>query len=402
MKKLFVILVLLLAAVFAFAGGGSQGSAPAASGGADDSWNSSPTVRLGVAVTLSGTQSNPGIQSHRGMEIAVEQINAAGGINGKRVEVFEYDDKGQPAEALKAVTRLIEQDKVHAIWGPLSSNSMMGSGEYIQDAGVPAMGPAVGIVWLAQGWDYIFRATANSRIQTETAFDFMKKKGYKNIGYFNINEEYGNNSVKDMDTLVNKDGTIKVTVREMYKDGDTDFTAQSVKIAQANPDCLYVVAWSNDCGQLIKQLRAAGYDKPVFGDNSFTAKPLRDIAGPASNNCFLTAAYILPDKVEDIDTSPAFARPVINQYLKYYVKKYGGLPNEDNAYRSYDGVSVILKAIGNAKSLRGDKIRDAIHAISDHEGNIGVMNFARFPNGECVDKVNVWEIKDSQVIPCNY
>jgi branched-chain amino acid transport system substrate-binding protein len=220
------------------------------------------------------------------------------------------------------------------------------------------------------------------------------------MGYFSINEEFGNNFIKDMDAQIARDGNvISATVQEKYKDGDTDFTAQCIKIKQADPDCLFVASWSNDAGQLIKQIRAAGYDKPIYGDTAFSAAPVRQIAGVATNNCFFANAYVLPDSPADIDTNPSFAGKSINGYLKAYVAKYGDVPKEDNAYRSYDAVNIFAKAIGNAKSLKGSAIRDAIHAISDYEGILGTMNYARFPNGECVDEVAMWEIKDGKVIP---
>jgi branched-chain amino acid transport system substrate-binding protein len=402
MKKALTLCLLLLVGALAFAGGKSESAASGStdSNGFDSSWNNSPTIKIGVAITLTGTQSNPGKHSEQGVDIAVEQINAAGGINGKRVEVIKYDDRGQPAEALKAITRLIEQDKVHAIMGPLSSNSVMAVGEYVNDAEVPAIGVAVGIVWLAQGWDYYFRASANTGTTADTIFKTIKASGAKTMGYFSINEEFGNNFIKDMDTLIANDGNaITATVQEKYKDGDTDFTAQCVKIKQADPDCLFVASWSNDAGQLIKQIRAAGYDKPIYGDTAFSAAPVRQIAGAATNNCFFANAYVLPDSPADIDTNPSFAGKAINGYLKAYVAKYGDVPKEDNAYRSYDAVNIFAKAIGNAKSLKGSAIRDAIHAISDYQGILGTMNYARFPNGECVDEVAMWEIKDGKVIP---
>ncbi|MDR2433586.1 MAG: ABC transporter substrate-binding protein [Treponema sp.] len=402
MKKLLIVAVLLLACVSLFAGGRGQSAVPdsTASDGFDASWNASPTIKLGVAITLTGTQSNPGKHSEQGVDIAVEQINAAGGIHGKKIELIKYDDKGQPAEALKAITRLIEQDKVHIIMGPLSSNSVMAVGEYVNDAEVPAIGVAVGIVWLNQGWTYYFRSSANTGVTATTLFKTIKESGAKTMGYFNINEEFGNNFIKDMDGLIAADGNkIAVTVQEKYKDGDTDFTAQCVKIKQADPDCLFVASWSNDAGQLIKQVRAAGYDKPIYGDTAFSAAPVRQIAGAATNNCFFANAYVLPDSIADIDTNPSFAGKAINGYLKAYVAKYGDVPKEDNAYRSYDAINIFAKAIGNAKSLKGSDIRDAIHAISDYDGILGRMNYARFPNGECVDEVAMWEIKDGKVIP---
>ena len=402
MKKVVMsVFFVLLTTALVFSGGGGDKASAAAPGadGFDPSWHASPTVKLGVAITLTGTQSIAGRSSERGMELAVEELNAAGGIHGKKIEVFKYDDKGLAAEALTVITRLIEQDKVHAIFGPLSSNSTMGVGAYVQDAGVPAIGPAVGIIWLAQGWNYYFRATANSQIQTITAYNTIKKNGWTKVAFLNINEEYGNNSAKDMDDLLAKDPAINKIAHELYKDGDTDFTAQCLKIKNANPDVLFMVAWSNDCGQIVKQLRAAGYDKPIFGDNSFTAKPLREIAGPASNNCFMTAAYILPDSMDEVNTSPSFSGAVINNFLKAFVRKYNELPIEDNCYRSYDGVRAMAKAIENAKSLKGAHIRDALLKISGLESNIGKMDFARFPNGECVDAVKTWKIENGRVLP---
>ena len=402
MKKVVLsVLFILLTTALIFAGGGGDkpGTTATAADGFHPSWHASPTVKLGVAITLTGTQSNPGRASERGMELAVEELNAAGGIHGKRIEVVKYDDMGQPAEAIKVITRLIEQDKVHAIWGPLSSNSTMAVGAYVNDAQVPAIGPAVGVVWLRQGWKYYFRATANTFSLVEGAYDLLKKDGIKTIAYFNINEEYGNNSVKDMDSFLDKDNNINVIARELYKDGDTDFTAQCVKIRAANPDAVYMVAWSNDAGQIIRQLRAAGYDKPIYGDNAFTARPVRQIAGDASNNCFFTAVYVLPDTPEEIDSNPSFSGRVINHFLKAYLKKYGELPIEDNAYRAYDGIRVIAKAIENAKSLRGPDIRDAIHAISGFEGCIGIMNYAAFPNGECVSGARGWKMENGKVLP---
>lgn len=361
--------------------------------------SNSDTVKIGVAVTLTGTQSGPGKDSERGAQIALEEINAVGGINGKKVELIVYDDKGKPDEALKVITRMIEQDQVHAIFGPLSSNSTMGVGEYVNDSKIPAVGPAVGVVWLNQGWDYYFRATSNSYWLTEGCFNMMKKDGIKTTAFFNINEEYGNNSVADMQKLLDEDGSISVLAKEMYKDGDTDYTAQCAKIVAADPDSVFVVAWSNDCGQIVKQLRQAGYDKPIYSDNSFTAAPVREIGGEAASNCFLTAAYLLPDSIEDIDSNPAFSGTEINNYLHKYVEKYNELPVSDNTYRSYDGIHVISRAIQDAKSLTGEDIKNALHAISDYKGLVGTMNYAKFDNGECIDTVNWYKIEDGKILP---
>lgn len=411
MTKKSLKLFICLSLVFALAACGSSTAtensvaAPAgdsntavADGEFDPSWNDSDTVKIGVAVTLTGTQSGPGKDSERGAQIALEEINAAGGINGKPLELIIYDDKGKPDESLKVITRLIEQDGVHAVFGPLSSNSTMAVGEYVNDSQIPAIGPAVGVVWLQQGWEYYFRATSNTYWLTEGCYQMMDEDGIKTVAFFNINEEYGNNSVKDMKDLMDAGG-MELLVSETYKDGDTDFTAQCAKIVAADPDCVFMVAWSNDAGPLLKQLRQAGYDKPVYSDNSFTAAPVREIGGDAANNSFITAAYLLPDSIDDIDTNPAFSGERLNHYLHAYVDKYGELPVSDNTYRSYDAIHVLARAIGDAKSLKGSDIRDALHAISDFEGCVGTLNYAAYDNGEGIASVNKYKIEGGKILP---
>ena len=124
---------------------------PAADTQLDPSLANASAIKVGVAITLTGPQSSVGRESDRGIDLAVKEINDAGGIYGKKLEVIKYDEKGDPQESLKVVTRLIEQDKVNVIFGPLSSNSMMAVGEYVNSAKTVTMGPAVGVVWTNQG-----------------------------------------------------------------------------------------------------------------------------------------------------------------------------------------------------------------------------------------------------------
>lgn len=366
----------------------------------DPSWYESDVIRIGVAVSLTGTQSGPGIDSYRGAQLALEYIMAQGGIHGKPVELIVYDEAGRADEALRVITRLIEQDNIHALFGPLSSNSVMGVGEFVNDSRMPAIGPPVGVVWLAQGWEYYFRATANSFLLVEGLYNMMLEDGIESVAVFYINDEFGINSARDFVALNEQGGEpFNLVADETYRDGDTDFTAQVARIVAADPDAVFMIGWSNDLGPIMRQLRAGGFDGPVYGDNGFTAAPVREVGGEAANNVFLTAAYLLPDTIDCIDTNPAFAGEQINNYLHAYVEKFGELPVSDNTYRSFDGIRIIARAIHDARSLNGTHIRDAIHAISDFEGTIGTMNFAAFPNGEAVDSVSWFQIVDGVIIP---
>lgn len=409
MKKIMALLLtIVLALTMTACGGGRTGgdstggsqspkSSDAPAQETDTSLADAKEIVIGAAITQTGGQSAVGVESQRGFEIAVNEINEAGGIAGKQIRTIIYDDQATPEASLKAVTRLVEQDQVHAIFGPMSSNSMMAVGEYLNDAEMVTVGPAVGVAWLRQGWDYIFRSTSNSYIQTVQAVEILKSLDVKTLGIYNINEEYGNNSKIDMQNLIEEQGLdIEIVVEEVYKDGDTDFTSQSVKLAQANPDVVFVVAWANDCGSIIKQLRQAGYSGPVVGDNSFPGLPIREVAGDAANNVYCTAAYILPDTYEEIDANPSFSEPMMNAFLHSYFDTYGELPTNDNCYRSYDAVYIIKEAIEAAQSLESAKVRDALASIHDFPRLVGVMDY-RDNDGEGIFNSKMFYLEDGKI-----
>ena len=372
-------------------------SALAADGQIDPSLANASEIKLGVAITLTGPQSSVGRESERGIELAVKEINDAGGILGKKFQVIKYDEKGDPQESLKVVTRLIEQDQVNVIFGPLSSNSMMAVGEYVNNAKTVTMGPAVGVVWTNQGWDYVFRCTSNTYMQCVQAADLIEKQGYKKIAIFNINEEYGNNSRKDIIALLEKKNIgIQIVANEVYKNGDTDFTSQSVRIANSGADCVFLVGWANDCGSLLKQIRRSGFEGPIVGDNSLPGLPVREVAGSASDDVYCTAAYILPDTVAEIDTNPSFTSPMINKFLHAYYKEFKELPTNDNCYRSYDGIYIIAEAIKNAKSIKSADIQKALSNIDNFDRIAGVFSYVG-NHGEGIYTVNVYRFVDGKV-----
>lgn len=367
MKKSFVLMMLL--AVFAL--GALPNTASAGTAAAPDkSWEEAKTVKIGVALYLTGPGAQMGIDSRRGHDIAIKE--AGGKINGKPIELVVYDEKGNPAEAMKAVTRLINQDKVNAIYGPQLSNSIFAVGPTIEAAKVPLMGGAVGATWTRQGWTYIFRPVVNTYYTNLESLKLFKRLNAKKVAFFHINDEFGIGSTKDMAELLEKAGGYEIVAHETHKAGDQDFTGQCAKIVQSGADVVFVVVLSNDAGPVMKQLRKAGFNKPVIGDTSFSAKPVREIAGSAANGVYFTAPYILPDTKDDIKN---FKNPLLQKYLETYFADYKEAPMSENTYRAYDGMKILMKAFANAKSVEGPKVRDAIENIDDYEGLGGKFNF---------------------------
>lgn len=359
---------------------------------ADQSWEQAKAVKIGVALYLTGPGAQMGIDSRRGQDIALKE--AGGKIDGKPVELVVYDEKGNPAEAMKAVTRLINQDKVHAIYGPQLSNSIFAVGPTIEAAKVPLMGGAVGATWTRQGWTYIFRPVVNTYYTNLEALKLFKRLNAKKVAFFHINDEFGIGSTKDMVELLEKAGGYEIVARETHKAGDQDFTGQCAKIVQSGADVVFVVVLSNDAGPIMKQLRKAGFTKPVIGDTSFSAKPVREIAGSAANGVYFTAPYILPDTKDDIKN---FKNPLLQKYLETYFADYKEAPMSENTFRAYDGMKILMKAFAKAKSVEGPKVRDAIESIDDYEGLGGKFNF-KGAKGDGIKASSFFVIRDGKVM----
>ena len=399
MKKglVFILAMITLAAVLVMAGcgGSSPATAPAkdaTAAGGDKTWEEAKTVKIGVALYLTGPGAQMGIDSRRGIDLALKEID--GKINGKPVELIMYDEKGVPAEAMKAVTRLITQDKLNAIYGPQLSNSIFAVGPTVEQAKIPLMGAAVGASWTRQGWTYVFRPVVNTYYLGLESLKLFKKLNVKKVAIFHINDEFGIGFKKDMVEMLEKAGGYEIVAVETHKPGDQDFTGQSAKIVQSGADTVFLAVLSNDAGPIVKQLRKAGFTKPLIGDTSFSAKPVREIAGDAANDVYFVAPYVLPDTKEDIKN---FKDPQIQKFLEAYFAEYKEAPMSENTYRAYDGMKILIKAITNAKSLDGTKIRDSIENIDDYVGLGGKFNF-KGAKGDGIKTANLFVIKNGKVL----
>lgn len=358
--------------------------------GFDKSWHDAKTIKIGMAIALTGPNAQLGIDAKRGAEIALKDIDSK--INGKPIELIVYDEKGTPEQSMKAVTRLIEQDKVNVIYGPTLSNSIMAVMPTAEAAKTPLIGAAVGAGWTKQGWKYVFRPVCNTYYQLVESKRVFKKLGVKKVAIFNINDEYGNGSKNDVIKILEAEGGYTVAATETYKTGDQDFTGQIAKIIQSGADTVYMAVLSADAGLFVKQLRKAGYNKPLIGDNTWSAKAVREVGGDAANDVYFTAPYVLPDTAEDIKS---FESPIMKKFLTTYFADYKEAPLSDNTYRAYDGFKVLFKGIEKAKSLDGTKIMETIQNINDYEGLGGKFNY-QGANGDGIKTARIFVIKSGK------
>lgn len=298
-----------------------------------------------------------------GILLAAEEINALGGILGKKIRVITYDTKGDPTEAINAYNRLVDLDKVVAVLGPPTSNVGIPLAPIAERKKVPVIGDFMderATTHSGGVWNFMFLTEPSCSEQAEIAASYALKelKLSKFAVIYNKANSYSvKMAIPFMAYVIKHGGEILIT--ETYLFGDTEFRAQCTKIKNASPEAVFVPGYVKDNALIAKQLRGIGVDVPIIGNNSWYV-PLIELAGPAANN-----TYFPNNMATDI--------PRFQDFMKLYEKRFGMEPLI-HACMGYDNMNILAKAIKKAGKLDPIAIKDAIEQ-TDHVGVTGRIKF---------------------------
>jgi len=373
MKRISILLVIVL--MFAIFAGCSK---PAAT--------NENEIRIGINYELSGDVATYGQSSVEGIELAIEQINAAGGINGKLLVPVKYDSKSEPAEATSIATKLMTQDGVVAVLGPATSGSFKATIPVAQKYKIPvASGSATAddVTVDASGVkEYAFRICFNDSYQgtamAKYALNNLSKK--KAVVIMDSSSDYGKGLAENfIKTFEAGGGTI--VAQEAYVAKDTDFNAILTKIKGKDFDVIFIPGYYNEAGLIIKQARQQGIDVPILGADGFDSPKLLELAGAeALNNVYFSNHYSSLDK-----------SPVVVDFIEKFKAKYNKEPDAFNAL-GYDLAMFVADGIKRAEKLDGESIKNALEATTNFEGVTG--SFSIDENHNPVKAVVVIELKD--------
>ncbi len=309
----------------------------------------SKTFNLGGVGPVTGEAATFGASTHNGIDLAVAEWNAQGGVLGKQIKLAFADDKGDPAEAATVYTKLLEQDKVSAIVGTVMSKCSLAGAPICQNAKVPMISPTSTNPKVTQVGDFIFRACFIDPFQgtvgAKFAFDELKAK--KAACLFDV----GNDYTKGLSEFFKAKFTAlggEVTGFEGHATGTTDFKAQLTKILATKPEVLYVSDYYNDAALVAKQARELGFKGPLIGGDGWDSPKLVEVGGSAVEGCFFTNHYAKDD-----------TRPVVQDFVKKYKAKYNDDPDA-LACLAYDATNLMLDAVKRAGKPDGSAIRDAL------------------------------------------
>jgi branched-chain amino acid transport system substrate-binding protein len=330
----------------------TTGSAPADTG----------TILIGEVGSLTGAQATFGISTRNGIDLAIKEANAAGGVKGKKLVVRVYDDQSKPEEAAQAATRLITQDKVVLILGEVASSNSLAMAEKAQSAGVPMITPASTNPTVTEKGDYIFRVCFIDPFQGFVMAKFVRENlKAEKAAILQDNKSAYSIGLTDVFTRKFTEMGGKVVATESYSQGDTDFRAQLTAIKKTKPQVIYVPGYYSDVGVIGRQARELGLTVPMTGGDGWDSEKLFELAGNSLEGSYFSNHY-----------SPDNPDPKVQKFISDYKAAYGGVPDALAAL-GYDAAKVAIAALEKAKDLSGPSIRDAIAQTKDFSGVAGTI-----------------------------
>ncbi|AHN23792.1 ABC transporter substrate-binding protein [Lysinibacillus varians] len=393
LKKFGSLLVAssLLAGVLAGCGAGDSGTS---SGGGSSSGGSKDgdTIKIGANLELSGNVASYGSSIGLGAELAVKEINDAGGIDGKKIELIKVDNKSENSEATAAAIKLATQDKVVAMMSPATSGNTIATVQIANDNKIPLVGAAATAPNVTVNDDgsvneYAFRTCFIDPFQGIVAANFATGElKAKNVAIFADNaSDYAKGLAKSFkDTIAENGG--KVVKEEAYVAKDTDFRTQLTNIKSSNPDFIFIPGYYEEVGLIVKQAREMGITVPLMGADGWDSPTLVELAGAdALNNTYITNHY----SAEDPDQK-------IQDFVKAFKAANGDkAPDAFNAL-GYDTVYYIADAIKRAGSTDGEAIKKALAETKDLSLVTGT--FSVDENHNPIKTATVLEFKDGKQV----
>jgi len=376
MKKILSILLLIVLTTTLISGCGGSSNAN--------------EIKIGINYELSGDVASYGKASVDGIELAIEEINSKGGIDGKMIKAVKYDNKSDKSLATTLATKLMTQDKVVAVLGPATSGAFKATiPEALKNKVVVATGSATaeGVTSDESGVkEYAFRICFSDLYQGTAMANYALKNmsATKAVIIMDNSSDYGKGLAENF-TKTFEAGGGKIVATEAFVGGDTDFNAILTKIKGQDFDVIFIPGYYNEAGLIIKQARAQGIKTPILGADGFGAPELVELAGAdALNDVFFSSHFSSLDK-----------DPSVIGFIESFKAKYGKEPDQFAAL-GYDLAMFVADGIKRAGSTDTTAIKDALAATKDFRGVTGT--FSMDENHDPVKAVVVVEIQNGEYV----
>ncbi len=342
-------------------------------------------IPIGFFAPITGPAAADGASAKNAVELGLKEVNDAGGINGKKINLIIYDDRLNPQEAVAIANKLIEKDKVIGVVSGSYSGPTRVTAPIFQKAGIPMVaGYAVhpDVTWDPKEKrpnDFCFRNGFLGEIEGAAAAEFaVKNLKAKKVSLIFMDNDFGRAISSGFAERAEKLGT-RVLTKQMYKfPGEKDFRPYLTRIKEGNPDLIFAAGYYNEAASIVRQAKELGVTSKIMGEEGFDSPKFLEIAGPAAEGVVIATNLDRDDP-----------RPLVQNFLKNYRKAY----NEDAdmvGASSYDAFMILVNAIKKA-GTDPKAIQKALLETKDYNGLTGKIS--RFVQGEVVKPVQIQVVK---------
>jgi branched-chain amino acid transport system substrate-binding protein len=320
-------------------------------------------IVVGHVASMTGDTATFGRSADQGMRMALEKINAAGGVLGRPVELVTEDDRSVTEEARTAAQKLIQRDQVVALLGEVASSRSLAAAPEAQRAKVPMISPGSTNPKVTEVGDYVFRACFidpfQGAVMARFAIEDLHAKRLAIL--FDFKQDYSVGLADFFRETATKLGA-EIVADERYTSGDIEFRAQLTTIRAAKPDAIFVPGYYTELGLIAKQARELGLDVPLLGGDGWDSEKTIEIGGEAVEGYYFSTHY-----AADSDS------PRVQAFVLEFQTKYGATPDAMAAL-GYDTAQILADALARAGTTDGAKLRDAVAATAGFEGVTGKIS----------------------------
>jgi branched-chain amino acid transport system substrate-binding protein len=349
------------------------------------------TVKIGAIFSVTGPNANLGTPEARTLQMLVDQANAAGGIDGRKIELFLKDSQGNTEKAVSFAKQLTEENEVLAIIGPTTSGESMALKGYAEQNEQLLISCAAAETIVNPVAKWVFKVAPMDSWAAQMIFNTMKKMGISRVGFLSSNSGFGQGGKAQVEKLAPAAG-ISIAISEVYDKEATDLTGVLAKIKGENVQA--IINWSTEPAQsiVLKNIRQLGITVPVFQSHGFGNIAYATAAGKAAEGTLFPCGRILV--AQSLSASHP-QKQLLTAYRSAYMAKFGEEPSTfgGHAYDSFNLIAEAVRKVGTDKA----KVRDCIEGIKGFVGTAGIFNFSPTDhNGLTIDAFEMLTVKNGE------
>jgi branched-chain amino acid transport system substrate-binding protein len=392
----FLVIALAVLGLAAVGCGGDDETTTTTAAGADTTTTEGDTdttaaagdgapFKIGLAAPFTGQYANYGASHRGGADIAVEELNEQGGVNGGEVSYAIGDDQGDPREAVLVAQGFIDDAEIVFVNGHMFSGATIAAGANYEQAGLPMVSPSATNPDISDLGDFIWRICMTDAFQGAGLAEYtVNDLGMGNVAILLDDSDYGRGLADAYEQGI-QDAGGTVVARAQYTTGDTDFRAQLTQIRQANPEMLFLSGYYPEGSRIAQQARELGIEAQMLGSDGYASDELISLGGQAVEGMLLSTFF---DYSRD--------DPAVQQFVSAFRERNNDQNPDWFAASSYDVIMVVAEAANLAGSNDRDAINEALGELGSYEGITGTIIFDE--NGDVQKPLNIVVVRGGELV----